>query len=132
MPAGRPTDYTPELVEKAKRYVAGAWRTSESNIPSHIGLAKYLKTNRRTVYKWADEEGKEEFKHILDDCMAEQQHVLLTNGLDSTFNSNIVKLVLGKHGFHDKSSTELTGANGGAIDMKWTVEIVCPDNHKGE
>lgn len=131
-PVGRPTDYTPELLARAKWYVAGEWKKAndgEDKIPSHIGLAKHLEISRLTLYRWAKEEDKDELRNILEDCNAEQQSVLLNNGLDSTFNSNIVKLVLGKHGFHDKSSTELTGAGGGAIDMKWTVEIVEP---KGE
>ncbi len=32
-----------------------------------------------------------------------------------------------RQNWKNKQETELTGANGGAIDMKWTVEIVCPD-----
>jgi len=126
-PVGRPTDYTPELLEKAKGYVNGKWRSAGDMIPSHAGLADYLGKGRRLLYSWAEQEDKQEFKHMLDDCMHKQERELVNKGLDGTFNSNITKLVLSKHGYADKTSTELTGANGGAIDMKWTVEIIEPD-----
>jgi len=133
MPAGQPTKYTPELVEKARKYVDGQWRHQEyGKIPSHIGMAKYLNISRISLYEYASHEDKREFSNILDECMALQQQVLLSNGLDDTFNASITKLVLGKHGYSEKSSTELTGANGGALDMKWTVEIIYPDNDKEE
>ena len=125
--AGQPTKYTPELVENARAYVDGKWKSQPyGKIPSHIGMAKYLKISRISLYEYASHEDKKEFSNILDDCMAEQQAVLLSNGLDNKFNSAIVKLVLGRHGFHEKRDTELTGANGGPLDMKWTVEIVKP------
>lgn len=34
--------------------------------------------------------------------------MLLKNGLNNTFNSNITKLVLGKHGYHDRAQPEST------------------------
>ena len=123
-PVGRPTQYTPELLEKARKYVGGAWNHGEDVIPSHIGLAKYLGISRITLYDWATHEDKREFSNILDECMAEQQKELINKGLSSTFNSNITKLVLSKHGYADKSSTEVSGPGGGPVDMKWTVEIV--------
>ena len=36
-----------------------------------------------------------------------QRLVLLNKGLTGEFNSNITKLVLGKHGFHDKREVDL-------------------------
>lgn len=126
-PVGRPSVYTPELLEKAHKYVDGAWAyKTQDEIPSHIGLAKHLGINRLTLYDWAKQEDKKELSNILEAVMAEQQSELLNKGLNGTFNANIVKLVLGKHGFSDKQETELTGAGGGPVDMKWTVEIVEP------
>lgn len=129
MPAGRPTKYTPKLVQMAREYVDSGWKkVKEDVIPSHIGMAKYIGINRLTLYDWAGQKSKEEFSNILDDCMAAQQRVLISKGLDSTFNSAIVKLVLGKHGYHDKQDRELSGPSGGPIDNKWTVEIVDTKN----
>jgi hypothetical protein len=47
---------------------------------------------------------------------------LIAKGLSGDFNSAIAKLVLGKHGYHDR--VESTGADGGPIQNKWTIEIV--------
>jgi len=126
MPAGRPTDYTPELVAKAREYTGGKWKHQEyGQIPSHIGLAKYLKINRKTLYIWAKEEGKEEFCTILDEVMALQQLALIGNGLDGTFNSAITKLVLGKHGYHDKQDN--THADPDGKPLKTTLNIIYRD-----
>jgi len=43
------------------------------------------------------------FSHILDNINKKQEQVLLKNGLNNQFNSNITKLVLGKHGYHDRA-----------------------------
>lgn len=109
---GRPTDYTPELLEKARSYVGGGWKAVGHTIPSHIGLGKYLGTSRDTLYDWASQEEKKEFSDILRQCMAEQQFALLNNGLDGTFNSAIAKLVLGKHGYHDKQDNTHSDRDG--------------------
>lgn len=103
---GRPTKYTPELLEKAYLYVQGAWKDGTDAIPSHIGLKKFLGISRETLYKWRKENNKKEFADLLDECMDEQQNELIQGGLIGRLNSNITKLVLGKHGFHDKQDIE--------------------------
>ena len=126
MPVGRPTKYTPELLKKAQAYLDGAWEQTDSVIPSHVGLALELDITTETLYVWAKEEGKKQFSDILAKILQKQQNTLISKGLSGDFNSNITKLVLGKHGFHDKQDTELTGANGGVIDLKWTTRVIKP------
>lgn len=122
MPAGRPTKYTPELLEKAWEYVNGEWRNHEivpemkSVIPSHEGLAIYLEISRTCMYDWAQEEGKEEFSYILEDCNVKQKAVLLLKGLNGEFNSNIAKLALGSQGMSEKQETKHSGAVG-VVDL---------------
>lgn len=106
MPAGRPSKYTPELLEKAKNYLED-WRSTGRKIPSHIGLRKYLEIDRSTMYRWSEEKGKEEFKDILGEVKELQEEELLDMGLIGEFNATIVKLVLGKHGYSDKQETDL-------------------------
>lgn len=127
MPAGRPTKYTPELLKKAHHYLDEGWKV-EDVIPSHVGLALELDITRKTLYEWAADEKKQEFSDILDRILIKQQRVLIKNGLDNTFNSNITKLVLGKHGFHDKQDTELTGKDGGPLTSKLVFEVVDPNS----
>ena len=46
---------------------------------------------------------------ILADIQARQQELLLNSGLTGEFNSTITKLVLGKHGYSEKSENTQVG-----------------------
>jgi len=123
---GRPTDYTDDMLEKARAYVDGGWRAEGHKYPSIIGLRKVLNRSRSTLYNWMADPEKAEFLDITDDLMDEQQLELTDNGLDGTFNAAITKLMLTKHGYSDKQ--ELSGNEGGPIqlDTNWTVEVIEP------
>jgi len=114
-PGGRPTAYTQELVKKARKYVTD-YESQGDVIPSVVGLCKYITRSRACIYRWASELDKAEFKDILEDINETQKQVLLNKGLSGEFNSNIAKLVLGKHGLHDKQ--ELSGDGGGPVELK--------------
>lgn len=103
MTAGRPTDYTPELVAAAWDYVANH---DEDLIPSVAGLCVRLNLNRSTAYDWAKDKDKE-FSNILEAIARKQEATLIRNGLTGTYNSTITKLMLTKHGYSDKQETEL-------------------------
>lgn len=105
MAGGRPTDYTPELVQAAWDYVNGGWETVKDAIPSVIGLCKHIGISKTTAYDWAKEEDKQ-FSDILAACNDYQQHRLLNGGLKGELNAQITKLVLGKHGYHDKVDSD--------------------------
>jgi len=108
MPAGRPSKYTPELLEQAYAYL-DEWETLGQLIPSNEGLSYYLGVGKRTIYDWAKDEEKQEFSHILDKIQAQQAQLVLNKGLGGDFNPSIAKLVLGKHGYHDKHDIEHAG-----------------------
>ena len=59
------------------------------------------------MYDW--EKKYPEFLYILEAIKLEQQKVLLNKGLSGDFNSAITKLVLGKHGYHEKQDVDLKG-----------------------
>ena len=112
MPAGRPTKYTPELLDKCYIYLE-KWEEIGSpfkdKIPSHIALAEYIGISHTYMYEWAKHEDKKEFSDILEKVNKLQQRILINGGLSNDFNSNITKLVLGKHGFHEKQDQNITG-----------------------
>ena len=108
----RPTKYTPELLEKAREYINNYSVEHGHAIPSVAGLSIVLDVRRETCHVWAKEEGKEEFSNILDKINALQEQKLISDGLSGAFNAQITKLVLGKHGYSDKASQEITGPNG--------------------
>jgi len=101
MPGGRPTHYKPELVEKARKYITD-YGKQDDQIPSVVGLCKWIGISRSCINRWGTEEDKPEFRDILDEINETQSQVLINKGLSGAFNSNITKLVLGKHGYHDK------------------------------
>ena len=104
---GRPTKYNTALLEKAQHYLDN-YEEYDEVIPSAVGLALVLDITRATLYAWAKDEDKKVFSDILDNINKKQEQVLLKNGLNNKFNSNITKLVLGKHGYHDRAQQEGT------------------------
>lgn len=103
----RPTDYSEQTLEKTKDYLAN-YKNYDDVIPSIAGLAVVLGCARKTIYEWISQEDKEEFSNILATLLSTQEKVLMNKGLSGDFNSNIVKLALGKHGYHDKQETDIT------------------------
>lgn len=115
---GRPTDYNTEMLEKAKTYL-DSWQDNGANIPQIASLALFLGVSKSTLYLWAEDH--KPFSDVLDEVRAAQEQMLIRNGLSGDFNSTITKLVLTKHGYHDKQDLEHTGANGKPLEIsvKW-------------
>ncbi len=109
---GRPSKYTPELIERAIAYVDGGWKDHGDLIPSVAGLAVALDVRRETLHVWALDPEKEQFSNILGKLSENQENILLQNGLANKFNSTITKLVLSKHGYSDKVETDLKSSDG--------------------
>ena len=100
MPAGRPTKYTPEIVQEAWDYIEN-YADHKHMIPSVIGMSKVINIASSTLYDWSNQDNNE-FSEILREVNDSQQFALLNGGLSGEFNSNITKLALGKHGFSDR------------------------------
>lgn len=123
-PGGRPSEYSEEILIRARKYLDSCEDDTERvvemaneekgyekyrnklkvNLPSVVGLALHLQVARSTVYEWAEQH--KEFSDILEDILAEQEKRLIENGLSGDYNPQIAKLVLGKHGYHDKQDVD--------------------------
>lgn len=112
MAGGRPTIYNNDILVRALTYLQNYEKEGDL-FPSIAGLAVCLKISRSTVNKWATEEDKKEFSDILEDMLSMQERIIVNKSMKGDFNSNIAKLVLGKHGYHDKQ--EHLGKDGGAL-----------------
>ena len=128
---GRPTKLTEDLLEQAWCYVDGGWKECGDLIPSVEGLAIELNVCRRTIYNYSHQEDSE-MKVILEVLNAKQKRVLVNGGLSGDMNSNIAKLALAQHGMHDKVDSEITGKDGGPMqvtEIKRTIvsPLKCPD-----
>lgn len=104
---GRPSSYTPEMLQKTRDYLV-TYSSLGHAVPSVAGLSVYLDVARSTIYEWSSDNEKQEFSDILSKILAEQEQVALSNGLKGDYNATIVKLLLGKHGYSDKAETQTT------------------------
>ena len=125
MPAGRPTDYSPEILEKSKEYLKNYSKLGD-RIPNIEGLAVVLGLTRQTIHDWnrqGKQEGNEkrEFSYIIEDILSQQGRTLINKGLDGGFQPTIAKLLLHKHGYKEES--EVSGPEGGPIPLSITEQI---------
>jgi len=125
--AGRPSDYTPEIVKKAWAYVNGGWEEVGDPVPSVAGLACEIGIRRETCHAWAKDETKE-FSNILSAIAEKQERQLLRGGLSNVFNASITKMMMTKHGYSDATKNEVSGPEGGAIPVEIKRTIVDPRN----
>ena len=102
----RPTDYTDELMAKARTYID----ETEDAVPIVVGLCLHIGISKATAYRWADE-GKQEFKDILEEVKERQEVGLVNGGLNSDFNPAIAKMMLTKHGYSDKQVIDNTSSD---------------------
>jgi len=101
--------YTPELLVAAQLY-ADCYETIYGEVvPSFAGLAVVLKVRKATLNTWKNDKTKREILEIFDQIENKQEVLLLNKGLIGKFNSSISKLILGKHGYHDKQDNKFTG-----------------------
>jgi hypothetical protein len=107
MPGGRPTKYSDEILEKARDYI-DSYECYGHPFPSEVGLSEALSVAKSTIKDWKSHEDKEEFSAILDQINTRQQMIAWDKGLKGEYNANLVKLLLGKHGYSDKVEQETT------------------------
>lgn len=129
----RPPEYRPEIVDKAKEYLAlcgdvqyevkqkpniknGIHSGEEdvvvkkTKLPTIEGLAVYLKIHKDTIYDWESQEDKKEFSDVISELRQTQADMLINNGLTGDYSPVIAKVLLTKHGYRD--SQEITGKDG--------------------
>jgi hypothetical protein len=102
----RPTKYSKSILAKAAGYIE-TYEQHGDAIPSIEGLSVVLGVNRSTIYEWRTEH--KEFSDMLESLLSAQARKLMNGGLTGDFQPTIAKLVLAKHGYHDKQDTEISG-----------------------
>ena len=128
MTAGRPRTYKPEMVEKARRYIANH-EDFDDPVPTVAGLACVLGVTRKTIYEWANDADKPEFSDILDELAQKQERCLIKGGLMGDFNAPITKMMMTKHGYSDRVDTDVT-TNG--KDMPQQIVIRAADDQRDD
>ena len=118
---GRPRTYKPDMVEKARRYIA-SHEDFDDPVPTVAGLACVLGVVRDTCYQWAKDEDKPEFSDILSELAQKQERCLVRGGLMSDFNAPIAKMMLTKHGYSDRVESDHTSSDGSMTPSKPMTE----------
>ena len=121
MGVGRPTKLTPELIEKAKTYLATCTvtpiETEKGNIsyvdvklPKVVSLALYLGISKSTVYDWCqgEDEIAKEFSDIVKEVEQKQEEMLIDKGLGGLFQPKTTGMLLSKHGYSERTETDIT------------------------
>jgi len=119
---GRKTSITPKIIQLALDYVSDDPKKNyiryKHAIPSIVGLCRVLKRSRSTIYFLGKRSGD-----IVDTNKEFQELVTLNGTLNGTLNSNIGKLVLGKHGYHDRQVVDTTVTLSDLSDEELTARI---------
>lgn len=105
----RPTDYTAEIVEKARDYAVNHESYGDA-VPTIAGMACEVGVARSTLYDWATHEDKPEFSDIFNMVAEFQERKLVNGGLVGGFNPAVTKMMLTKHGYSDKQEIDHTTA----------------------
>ena len=93
---------TPYLVQN---YIQVGYKQADDQIPSLPGLAEFLGSTTEEVSEWDDPAYLRQLCALQD----KQQQIILNKGLTGSFNSTVVKLVLAKHGFSERTEVHQTG-----------------------
>ena len=120
MPAGRPSVYTPKLLDLARGYLT-SYQDMGDAVPTVAGLACVLGVVRDTCYQWANDPEKAEFSDILKELAQRQERELVNRGLHGDFNAPITKMMLSKHGYSDAVDNRHSSPDG---SMKPTQIII--------
>ena len=120
MVTGRPTSYSDELMIKAKQYL-DYFLCENSDIklvpagqviPTAAGLCSHIGIGTSTAHIWEKDDNKLDFREVLDNIKQVQHVIAINGGMAGTFNAPIVKLLLTKHGYHDKVEQDVKSSDG--------------------
>lgn len=124
MPAGRPCEYSEEILVKSNDYLQNH-KSYQDTVPSISGLSIHLDVARSTMYHWA--EINKEFQYTLEKILEKQERLLLSGGLDGNMNATIVKLMLANRGYSDRVDQTSNGKEIGVLPTVINIHEYKPD-----
>lgn len=137
---GRPSKYNAELIRKAREYLDN-YQDNGHTIPTSAGLCLAIGISKETCNQWEKDKNKSQFSEVCRRIRLIQEQSLLDKGLEGTWNSNITKLVLSKHGYTDNPQGNqgnggiTVQVNRGSVRLKsggHTLDIDTTDSQSGK
>jgi hypothetical protein len=141
MGAGRPSKYKKQYCEEIIRFfdvpqtkikkvtqitASGVTEFNKEvpeNLPTIIGFARKIGVLSETLKEWADK--YEEFSVSYRKALELEKEFLIQNGLKGFYQPNIFQFIASNlTDMKNKETKEHTGADGGPIQTKVTVEFV--------
>lgn len=96
---GRPSKYSSKIISLVRNYKLNC--ADKGIFPTIEGLASYLGVGTRTLYDWESE--YPEFSQTIDKLRDTQRQLLITNGLNGTYNTRFSMFLLRAiHGITEK------------------------------
>lgn len=115
----RPTKLTPELLEKAEKYLADNDALGPAALlPTVERLCLILDIDRDTYYEW--EHKRPQFTGIARRLRLSSADKLQQNSLAGRWNPLISKLLLSKHGYVEESKVDQKTEHSGGITVNVT------------
>ena len=102
--------------KRGMEYALGGWEMVGHAVPSVVGLCSILNMRRATIYDLANKD-EHDFKNILQVINEQQELVTFNRALRGEYNAAIAKLLLGKHGYHDKVDSTNNNVNVNLSDL---------------
>lgn len=107
---GRPPKYSKAILDKTQDYITN-YENYGDVVPTIAGLSKAIEISRDLAYKWMEDPRKKPFLYMCSRIMTEQECKLVNGGLEGKYNSNVVKLMLSKHGYTDSPEKQGLSVN---------------------
>ncbi len=112
----------PQVMRSKETYYAdGTIKSKEeypvaADLPTFQGFADKFGVHVDTLHKWKEDNGA--FSEAYARAKQLQEHIWLVNGMSNLYNSQFAQF-FGKNclGYKDKTETEITGLNGGPIEV---------------
>lgn len=149
MPAGRPTKYKKQYCEEIIRFfdipqtklqkvthvtASGVTEFNKEvpeNLPTIIGFARKIGVLSETLKEWAEK--YEEFSVSYKKALELEKEFLIQNALKGFYQPNIFQFIASNlTDMRNKETKEHTGADGGPVETKITVEFIQSDKGKEE
>lgn len=122
---GRPTKYNQQILERTALYTTDFEKFGDV-IPSIAGLSLVLGVSRDTIHQWVKEEDKQDFSDMVKQLLAKQEQMAMCKGITGAWNATIVKLVLAKHGYTEKSEIDHSSSDKSMSPAPTRIELVAP------